>query len=145
MSKKTLYEIIWLVAVIAILAGSAVANFQYTSTSSKEIAQPYTGDPSGVVINVTGYQWGWQFQYANGTITTDKLILQANVTYTLVVTSKDVIHDLYIPQFGLQVYAVYGHTNVVSFTPIIPGTYIMECVEYCGEYHYEMRGLVIVQ
>jgi Heme/copper-type cytochrome/quinol oxidases, subunit 2 len=68
----------------------------------------------------------------------------ANVTYTLIVTSKDVIHDLYIPQFGVQVYAVYGHTNEVSFTPLVPGTYIMECVEYCGEYHYEMRGQVVV-
>ena len=144
MNKKVKYELIWLVAVIAILAISALANYNYTLSASKNIAQPYNGDPSGVVINVTGYQWGWQFEYPNGTITTDKLILMANVTYTLIVTSKDVIHDLYIPQFGVQVYAVYGHTNEVTFTPLVPGTYIMECVEYCGEYHYEMRGQVVV-
>lgn len=144
MNKKSLYELIWLLAVVVILSASAYYNFVYTTQNSQEIAQPYSGDPSGIIINVTGYQWGWQFQYSNGTIMTDKLVLEANQTYTLIVRSKDVIHDLYIPQFGVQVYAVYNHTNQVSFTPLAPGTYIMECVEYCGEYHYEMRGEVIV-
>ncbi|MEM3643146.1 MAG: hypothetical protein QXU70_04635 [Thermoplasmatales archaeon] len=70
--------------------------------------------------------------------------MTVNTTYTLIVTSKDVIHDLYIPQFGVQVYAVYGHPNQVTIEPKQVGTFIMECVEYCGEYHYEMRGTVVV-
>ncbi len=144
MKSKTLLELIWIVAVLIILTYAAVANLSYLSTQQQNIANPAGGDPPGVLINVTGYQWAWQFTYNNGTVMTDKLVLVANTTYTIVVTSKDVIHDLYIPQFGVQVYAVAGHPNKVSFTPNKPGTYIMECVEYCGEFHYEMRGEVVV-
>ncbi len=144
MDNKTKLELIWISAVVIILAWSAASNLSYINSDQKYIANPVGGDPSGIIINVTGYQWAWQFSYPNGTTTSDKLIVYVNTTYTLIVTSKDVIHDLYIPKFGVQVYAVAGHPNEVSFEPTVPGTYIMECVEYCGEYHYEMRGTVVV-
>jgi cytochrome c oxidase subunit 2 len=144
LKNKTILEIIWIVAVIAILGWAAVSNASYTLSHGDNIANPVGGDPEGIVINVTGYQWAWQFQYPNGTISTDKVVLEVNTTYTFIVTSKDVIHDLYIPQFGVQVYAVYGHPNQVTFEPLKKGTFIFECVEYCGEYHYEMRGTVVV-
>jgi len=144
MNSKTKAEVIWIVVVIAILTWGAVSSATYLSSHPQNIANPAGGDPEGIVINVTGYQWAWQFTYPNGTVTTDKLLLTVNTTYTLIVTSKDVIHDLYIPQFGVQVYAVYGHPNQVTIRPTEVGTFIMECVEYCGEYHYEMRGTVVV-
>ncbi|MEM4778307.1 MAG: hypothetical protein QW062_02560 [Thermoplasmatales archaeon] len=144
MNSKTKTEVIWIVIVIAILAWGAVSSSTYLYSHPQTIANPEGGDPEGIVINVTGYQWAWQFTYPNGTVTTDKLFLTVNTTYTLIVTSKGVIHDLYIPQFGVQVYAVYGHPNQVTIEPKQVGTFIMECVEYCGEYHYEMRGTVVV-
>jgi len=144
MKTKTILELIWILAVVIILAWAAIANASYIYTHQDSIANPVSIDPLGTVINVTGYQWAWQFTYQNGTTTTDKLVLISNVTYTLIVTSKDVIHDLYIPKFGIQVYAVAGHPNQITFKPTSPGKYIMECVEYCGEYHYEMRGVVVV-
>lgn len=144
MDNKTKVELIWIVAVIAILGWAAVSNASYLHTNSVNIANPVGSSPEGVVINVTGYQWAWAFQYPNGTISTDVLYLNNNTTYTLMVSSKDVIHDLYIPQFGVNVYAVNGHPNQITFKPTKAGTYIFECVEYCGEYHYEMRGTVVV-
>ncbi|MGC8546281.1 MAG: hypothetical protein ACP5MU_01285 [Thermoplasmata archaeon] len=144
MNNKTILEFIWIGGVVIILAWAAIANASYIYSHQDNIANPVANDPSGTVINVTGYQWGWQFTYQNGSSTIDKLILFSNTTYTLIVTSKDVIHDLYIPKFGIQVYAVAGHPNQISFKPTSPGQYIMECVEYCGEYHYEMRGVVVV-
>lgn len=144
MKNRLLVEIIWIVAVVAILSWAAVSNASYISANQNYIANPQYGDPAGVVINVTGYQWAWAFQYPNGTITTDKLVLSVNTTYTLVINSKDVIHDLYIPQFGVQAYAVPGHPNQVTIEPKTTGTFILECVEYCGEYHYQMRGTVVV-
>jgi heme/copper-type cytochrome/quinol oxidase subunit 2 len=144
LKNKLLVEIIWIVAVIAILSWAAVSNASYLETNQNAIANPANSDPVGIVINVTGYQWAWAFEYPNGTITTDKLVLEVNQTYTLVITSKDVIHDLYIPQFGVQSYAVPGHPNQVTIEPKKTGTFLFECVEYCGEYHYEMRGTVVV-
>lgn len=144
MKNKTLVEVLWIVAVIAILSWAAVSNATYVSTNQNSISNPVTGDPPGIVINVTGYQWAWAFQYPNGTLSTNKMWLKTNTTYTLMITSKDVIHDLYIPQFGVQSYAVPGQTNQVSIEPEHTGTFIFECVEYCGEFHYEMRGTVVV-
>lgn len=144
MKNKTLLEVIWIVVVIAILGWAAVSNATYLTSHPANIANPANGDPQGVVIDVTGYQWAWAFTYPNGTISTNILWLTSNTTYTLNVTSRDVIHDLYIPQFGVQVYAVAGHPNQVTLEPKKPGTYLFECVEYCGEYHYEMRGTVVV-
>lgn len=144
MKSKLLLEVVWIVAVVAILGWAAAGNASYTLSHGNNIANPVGSDPQGVVINVTGRQWQWQFEYPNGTTMSDKLVLQVNTTYVLVVTSADVVHDLYIPQFGVQAYAVNGHVNQVSFEPMKKGRYIMECVEYCGEYHYEMRGWVTV-
>jgi heme/copper-type cytochrome/quinol oxidase subunit 2 len=144
LDNKAKVELIWIVAVIAILGWAAVSNASYLSSNPSSIANPAGGDPQGVVINVTGYQWAWQFQYPNGTITTNELFLNVGTTYTLIITSKDVIHDFYIPQFGVQAYAVYGHPNEVTLKPLQEGTFLMECVEYCGQYHYEMRGTVVV-
>ncbi len=144
LKNKLLVEVIWIVAVVAILSWAAVSNAAYLTSDQNYISNPVSSDPVGTVINVTGYQWAWAFQYPNGTITTDKLVLKANTTYTLVVNSKDVIHDFYIPAFGVQSYAVPGHPNQVTIEPMKAGTYIFECVEYCGELHYEMRGTVVV-
>ena len=144
MDNKTKAEVVWIVAVLTILVWAAISNAAYLHDNSSSIANPVGGNPQGVVINVTGYQWAWTFTYSNGTSSIDNLSLKAGTTYTLVITSKDVIHDLYIPEFGVNVYAVAGHTNQITFTPTKIGTYIFECVEYCGEYHYEMRGTVTV-
>ena len=144
LNNKTRAELVWVVAVLAILVWAAVSNAAYLHDNSSSIANPVGGNPQGVVINVTGYQWAWTFTYANGTTSIDSLSLKAGTTYTLIVSSKDVIHDLYIPEFGVNVYAVLGHTNQITFTPTKIGTYIFECVEYCGEYHYEMRRTVTV-
>lgn len=144
LDNRTKAEVIWVIAVVAILSWAAVSNATYLQTHSENIANPVGPDPQGVIINVTGYQWAWAFQYPNGTISTDKLVLTNGTTYTLIVSSKDVIHDLYIPEFGVNIYAVYGHTNQITFEPTKAGTYLFECVEYCGEFHYEMRGTVVV-
>ncbi|EQD40281.1 cytochrome c oxidase subunit II, partial [mine drainage metagenome] len=99
----------------------------------------------GTLIQVTGVQWSWAFDI-NGVKSVDNFTLTVNQTYTMVVDSlpvgagQPVIHDLLIPQFGIQVYAVPGQNNTITFTPVKTGTYIFECVEYCGYDHYLMRG-----
>ena len=62
MKNKLLVEIIWIVAVIAILSWAAVSNASYLETNQNAIANPANGDPVGIVINVTGYQSAWAFE-----------------------------------------------------------------------------------
>lgn len=158
MNGKQKIEAMWIIAVIAVLIGAAALDLMSVDNSSFSISQKLT-NTSGIpenstVIKVDGYQWAWEFTYtnANGTTVTqtDALNLTVGHTYTLVVTSIPgshqfaVIHDLYIPQFDIQIYAVPGQNNTITFTPTKAGTFVMECVEYCGYDHYLMRGYVYV-
>ena len=147
MNSKLKNEMIYSIVVIVILLVVAVINVNYIDGHKANIAQPEnnsTVPANSTIIKVSGYQWAWSFTYTNGTTSTDVLYVQAGHTYTLQVTSKDVIHDLLIPNLGVQVSAVPGHPNQVTFEPTKAGTYIFECVEYCGQDHYLMRGYLEV-
>lgn len=147
MNSKEKHELIYSIIVVVILLALAALNFSYIVHHKPNVAQPLNNAevPTGsTVINVTGYQWAWTFTYGNGSSSTDYLYVTANHSYTLQVTSKDVIHDLLIPSMGVQVYAVPGHPNQVTFEPTHAGKYIFECVEYCGQDHYLMRGYMEV-
>ncbi|RMG45024.1 MAG: cytochrome c oxidase subunit II [Acidobacteria bacterium] len=94
-------------------------------------------------INVEGQKWAWSFQYPNGYID-NELHLPAGRDVTLVLTSKDVIHSLYIPAFRVKRDAVPGRYNKVSFRAIKPGEYTLFCAEYCGTSHSDMLAKVVV-
>lgn len=58
--------------------------------------------------------------------------------------SKDVLHDFYVPQFRVKMDMVPGLVSHLWLTPTKTGTYEILCAEYCGTGHYNMRGLVVV-
>jgi cytochrome c oxidase subunit 2 len=140
-------EYLFTAVVLIVLIASALVNLGYVLGHTQNIPQPAdnkTVPANSTVIQVLGYQWAWQFTYSNNTTSTDTLYVTVGHEYTLQVTSKDVIHDLLIPSLGVQVYAVPDHPNQVSFEPEKTGKYIFECVEYCGQDHYLMRGYMVV-
>ena len=55
-------------------------------------------------------------------------------------TSKDVIHSFNIHDYVVLLDAVPGRTNIVWFSPTEAGEYDIQCREYCGLIHYNMRG-----
>ncbi|MDS0257720.1 hypothetical protein ApAK_08620 [Thermoplasmatales archaeon AK] len=147
MNDKLKYEAIFIGVVFVMLAGLAVYNIVYVTQHQDAIAQNENIAPSvsnTTILNVTGEQWAWRFQLPNMSTPAPTVYLIAGHTYTLRVVSIDVIHDLYIVGTGIQVYAVPGQVNEVTFTPVHPGTLYFECVEYCGYLHYEMRGTLTV-
>lgn len=151
MNGKTKVELLWVIGVLVILGGAAVFNIMWIQGNRNGIAQDTSnGGPNTSgnlqVIHVTGSQWSWAFANSTGNLTVNAFTVKVNVPVELVVSSTDVIHDLLIPQMGIQVYAVPGQNNTIQFTPSEIGTYFFECVEYCGEYHFEMRGnMTVVQ
>ncbi|MCL4314654.1 MAG: hypothetical protein M1454_02875 [Candidatus Thermoplasmatota archaeon] len=144
-------EIYFMAAVIVILFSSAVMNYVEMSEHPNAVATDAPTPPAGsYVIHVVATQWEWTFIYPNNTTSAGAFSVPVNREITLIVTSMPseqgpgVIHDLYIPQMDVQVYAVPGQNNSVTFEPTHTGSYYFECVEYCGEYHYEMRGYMEV-
>ena len=58
--------------------------------------------------------------------------------------SKDVLHDFYVPEFRAKMDAVPGMVTYMWFTPTKTGIYEVLCAELCGIGHHTMRGTVIV-
>ena len=60
-------------------------------------------------------------------------------------TSQDVIHSFFVPEFRLKQDAVPGMTVSVWFEPTRVGQYEIGCSQLCGLGHYRMRGDVFVK
>jgi cytochrome c oxidase subunit 2 len=96
-------------------------------------------------IKVTAQQWFWTFEHEDGTKEIGELHLKAGKAYRFEVTSKDVNHGFNVPYFTAMIDAVPGRVNKVWFAPTVPGEYLIQCREYCGLLHYQMRATLIVE
>jgi len=101
--------------------------------------------PTGAYeINVIGQQWMWTFQYANGQTSTNTLYVPKGRPIKLIMTSKDVIHDLFIPNFRLKQDVVPGMYSSLWFEAPNVGENQIFCAQYCGTAHSNMIGKVVV-
>ncbi|PSJ40731.1 cytochrome c oxidase subunit II [Allosphingosinicella deserti] len=77
-------------------------------------------------------------------VETNELHLPINRPVKVVLRSKDVLHDFYVPQFRAKMDLVPGIVTYFWMTPTVGGTYEILCAELCGVGHYQMRGTVVV-
>jgi cytochrome c oxidase subunit 2 len=59
-------------------------------------------------------------------------------------SSKDVIHDYFIPDMRIAGDAIPGSLIPIWFTPVKTGTYEVICAQLCGLGHYGMKGTLVV-
>lgn len=101
-----------------------------------------------VTVTAIGHQWFWEFwtNYTNGPSvhTVGNLTLRSNLTVRLFVVAIDVAHSLFIPQLGVHIDAIPSHVNEAWFKPTLPGSYIIECTQFCGLNHYAMVASLVV-
>lgn len=104
-----------------------------------------TGGES-MVIEVTGYQFGWQFEYPNGHVSQNTLRVPqgANKTIRLRVTSRDVWHAFGVQSMHIKADAIPGQTDTTWFIPKEEGTHRIECFELCGIGHSQMVGEIVI-
>lgn len=62
----------------------------------------------------------------------------------ILLRSKDVLHDFYVPQFRAKMDIVPGLVSYLWLTPTRTGTFEIICAELCGVGHYNMRSEVVV-
>lgn len=89
-------------------------------------------------ITVVGKQWLWEFEYKNGKKTTNELVVPVDRPIRLVMTSRDVLHSLFIPAMRIKKDVVPGTYMTQWFRAIKTGTYPIFCTEYCGTNHAAM-------
>jgi len=72
------------------------------------------------------------------------LHLPVNQPVKVMLRSKDVLHNFYVPQFRAKMDLVPGVVTYFWLTPTQTGTFDVLCAELCGVGHYQMRGTVTV-
>jgi cytochrome c oxidase subunit 2 len=106
-------------------------------------------NPSAMVVKVTGIQWSWRFEYPPDPVTgvsviSDELHLPVGKPVLLQMTSTDVIHSFWVPEFRVKQDLVPGRITQLSITPTLVGGYKVRCAELCGTSHAYMEKPVVV-
>ncbi len=89
-------------------------------------------------VRVLGEQWNWTFEYPRDGISTNELVVPVGRATKLTMSSKDVIHSFYVPEFRIKRDVLPNRYTVLWFTPTVLGTYDVFCAEYCGTAHSQM-------
>ncbi len=95
-------------------------------------------------VYVQGKKWMWKFAYAGGPSSIDTLRVPVGRPVRLLITSRDVIHSLYVPALRVKMDALPGRYTQSWFQAEKPGRYEIFCAEYCGTGHSAMLGELVV-
>jgi len=118
-----------------------ITAYSYGSTTAD--AQPNSQKP--LIINATGQQWVWTFEYPDMQgVTSPTLVVPIDRPIYFNVTSEDVIHNLWIVELGVKIDANPGAITNTGVTPNKLGTYNIRCAELCGMHHAYMQTTVNV-
>jgi len=111
----------------------------------KDVPEATAGEEQ-LEIKVSGRQFYWEYEYANGVIAVDQMRAPVGVPVRLEVTAPeaDVIHSWWIPALGGKIDAIPGVTNDTWFRAEREGTYTGQCAELCGLEHARMLASVDV-
>jgi cytochrome c oxidase subunit 2 len=141
-----------------------VVFFSHTISTQNAVLRDDADHPPDNIIEVTGQQWSWTFNYGLGDMDDaaddnrfdDKfayssyvhdggtgsyiptLWLPVNETTRFNLHSPDVIHDFGVPSFLMKMDVVPGRVNHYVITPTRTGTFKGKCYELCGVYHSRM-------
>ena len=133
---STTLELVWSIIPLIIVLGIFVMGFRGFVDLHTPPANSYT-------VNVNAQKWAWSFQYPNG-YEDSELHVPANTPIKLVMTSQDVIHSFFVPDFRTKQDVVPGRYSTVWFQAPEPGEHRVFCAEYCGTQHSLMQSTVTV-
>lgn len=165
--ESTRLELAWTVIPTLILIVMAVP-------ATQALIAMYDTGGEDMTVEVRGYQWKWQYKYLdddyNNTFSffsslatpqdeiqgksakgehyllevDNRLRIPMNRKVRFLVTSEDVIHAWWVPDFGIKRDAVPGILNELWTIVEEPGIYRGQCTELCGKDHGFMPVVVEV-
>ncbi len=162
-THSTKAEVLWTVIPTLILIAMAVP-------STKALLLMEDTTESDMVVKVTGYQWGWHYDYMEEGVSfysmlatpqsqitgteakgenyllevDNHLVLPVGKKVRFLLTAKDVIHAWWVPQLGGKKDAIPGFINEMWVRADETGTFRGQCAELCGKDHGFMPIVVEV-
>jgi cytochrome c oxidase subunit II len=149
-SHNTVIEILWTVIPVLILVIIAIPSFKLMYYMDR-VPNP------DMTIKVTGHQWYWSYLYPDQgglafdsnlvqeadlkpgqprLLTVDNpLVVPVDTNIRVLITSTDVMHNWFVPSFGVQEYAIIGRLNESWFRVEHEGVYRGQCDQLCGVNH----------
>ncbi len=133
---NSLVEIIWTVIPLVIVI--------FLGIQTWSIYQKFRGVPSNAYeISVEGFMWGWNVTYPEGIKGVNEIVIPAGIPVRISLTSRDVLHGFFLPDFHIQEEAIPGRITYLWFNAEKPGLYRAFCTEFCGNGHSMMIAKVI--
>jgi cytochrome c oxidase subunit 2 len=117
------------------------------------IKEPMDFPKPDVELAITAKQFEWNVTYPgpDGKLGTaddytrrSQLHMPVNKKILVTLSSEDVIHSFFLPNFRLKQDAVPGMHIKAWFEATKTGEYVLGCAELCGLGHYKMKGRVFV-
>jgi cytochrome c oxidase subunit 2 len=157
-------ELVWTAIPVLILVAMAVP-------ATRTLVAMEDASASELTVLVTGSQWKWHYKYLDYPIefysvlatprvqianeaekdpdylmAVDKpLVLPTGKKVRFLLTSDDVIHSWWVPDFAIKKDAVPGFINETWTRVDQPGLYYGKCAELCGRDHGFMPVAVVVK
>ncbi|KOO04769.1 cytochrome B559 subunit alpha [Vibrio nereis] len=152
--ESTKVEVVWTVIPIIILVLMAIP-------ATKTLVAMEDTSQSDLTVRITGSQWKWHYSYFNEGVeyfsllaTSQKaidgveekgahyllevdepLVLPINRKIRFLLTSDDVIHSWWVPDFAVKKDTIPGFINEAWTRIDKPGVYRGQCAELCGRAH----------
>lgn len=138
---EVLYTIVPLIMILGL--------FWFTARDQTEVLS--MENDQSQTVNVVGFRWSWAFNYLDedvydiglpvGESTTNEpptLVLPVGEKVRFELTSPDVIHSFWVPNWLFKMDVIPGKTNAFEVTPDKVGTFPGRCAELCGTDHARM-------
>ncbi len=156
-------EIAWTIIPFLILIAMAIP-------ASKTLIKMYDDTAGDINIQVTGYQWKWQYRYLEDDVSffsnlatdwdeinnlvpkgenylqevDEMVVIPSGKKVRFLITANDVIHSWWMPAFAIKQDAIPGFVNTAWTKVDVPGIYRGKCTELCGKNHGFMPIVVKV-
>ena len=162
--ENTKIEVLWTVIPTLILVGMAVP-------ATLALIEIEDNSDADLTVLVTGSQWKWHYQYLEAGIgfysnlatpteqinnvdpkgenylleVDNPLVIPTNLKVRFLMSSDDVIHSWWVPDFAVKQDAIPGFINEAWTRVPEPGIYRGQCTELCGMNHAYMPVVVEVR
>ncbi len=136
-SRGRVVEVSWIV-------GSVGLTLALAALGAHELRAIIGDAQADIDIEVRASQFSWEFYYPQTKSFGDKLYMEKGKRHRLILTSKDVIHAFWVPEFRIKQDAVPGKAIPLIITPTHTGEYLLLCNQLCGRDHYDMQATVAV-